>query len=60
MTVQATMTDARDKMAKAIAVLKDELGGIRTGERPGLLGRVMHGHTKRRRGCPARDGDGQP
>jgi ribosome recycling factor len=42
MTVQATMADAREKMAKAIAVLKDELGGIRTGRAtPALLSRIV-------------------
>jgi ribosome recycling factor len=42
MTVQATMGDAREKMAKAIAVLKEELGGIRTGRAtPALLSRIV-------------------
>jgi ribosome recycling factor len=42
MTVQASMSDARAKMAKAITVLKEELGGIRTGRAtPALLSRIV-------------------
>ncbi|MGZ4109304.1 MAG: ribosome recycling factor [Actinomycetota bacterium] len=42
MTVQATMADAREKMSKAIAVLKEELSGIRTGRAtPALLSRIV-------------------
>ena len=42
MTVESVMGDARAKMAKAITVLKEELGGIRTGRAtPALLSRVV-------------------
>ena len=42
MTVQATMGDAREKMDKAIGVLKEELAGIRTGRAtPALLSRIV-------------------
>jgi ribosome recycling factor len=42
MTVQTTMDDAREKMSKAIAVLKEELAGIRTGRAtPALLSRIV-------------------
>jgi len=42
MTVQTTMADAREKMSKAIAVLKEELAGIRTGRAtPALLSRIV-------------------
>jgi ribosome recycling factor len=42
MTVQATMRDAREKMDKAIGVLKEELAGIRTGRAtPALLSRIV-------------------
>jgi ribosome recycling factor len=42
MTVQATMADGREKMAKAITVLKEELAGIRTGRAtPALLSRIV-------------------
>jgi ribosome recycling factor len=41
-TVEATLADAREKMNKAITVLKDELGGIRTGRAtPALLSRLV-------------------
>jgi ribosome recycling factor len=42
MTVQSALGDAREKMAKAIAVLKEELAGIRTGRAtPALLSRLV-------------------
>jgi len=42
MTVEAALADAREKMNKAISVLKEELGGIRTGRAaPGLLSRLV-------------------
>jgi ribosome recycling factor len=42
MTVQTTMADAREKMSKAIAVLKEEVAGIRTGRAtPALLSRIV-------------------
>ena len=42
MTVQSAMADAREKMDKAIIVLKEELGGIRTGRAtPALLSRIV-------------------
>ncbi len=42
MTVETTLGDARDKMAKAITVLKEELAAIRTGRAtPGLLSRIV-------------------
>jgi ribosome recycling factor len=42
MTVDATLGDAREKMNKAITVLKDELAGIRTGRAtPALLSRLV-------------------
>jgi ribosome recycling factor len=41
MTVQSALGDAREKMDKAITVLKEELGGIRTGRAtPALLSRM--------------------
>jgi ribosome recycling factor len=41
MTVQSALGDAREKMDKAITVLKEELGGIRTGRAtPALLSRL--------------------
>ena len=42
MTVETALAEASEKMAKAIGVLKDELGGIRTGRAtPALLSRVV-------------------
>ena len=42
MTVQSALGDAREKMAKAITVLKEELAGIRTGRAtPALLSRLV-------------------
>jgi ribosome recycling factor len=42
MTVDSALTDAADKMVKAIGVLKDELSGIRTGRAtPASLNRVV-------------------
>jgi ribosome recycling factor len=42
MTVDSALTDAADKMVKAIGVLKDELAGIRTGRAtPASLNRVV-------------------
>jgi ribosome recycling factor len=42
MTVQTALGDAREKMAKAITVLKEELAGIRTGRAtPALLSRIV-------------------
>jgi ribosome recycling factor len=42
MTVQATLGEAREKMDKAISVLKEELGSIRTGRAtPALLSRIV-------------------
>jgi ribosome recycling factor len=42
MTVQTALDDAREKMAKAITVLKEELAGIRTGRAtPALLSRIV-------------------
>jgi len=42
MTVQATLGEAGEKMDKAISVLKDELGSIRTGRAtPALLSRIV-------------------
>jgi ribosome recycling factor len=42
MTVEATLGDAREKMNKAITVLKEELAGIRTGRAtPALLSRLV-------------------
>ncbi|MGH2576417.1 MAG: ribosome recycling factor, partial [Actinomycetota bacterium] len=42
MTVQATLGEAGEKMGKAISVLKEELGSIRTGRAtPALLSRIV-------------------
>jgi ribosome recycling factor len=42
MTVESALADAREKMTKAIAVLKEELAAIRTGRAtPGLLSRIV-------------------
>ncbi len=42
MTVESALTDAREKMAKAVTVLKEELAGIRTGRAtPALLSRMV-------------------
>jgi ribosome recycling factor len=42
MTVQSALGDAREKMDKAITVLKEELAGIRTGRAtPALLSRIV-------------------
>ena len=42
MTVETALADASEKMDKAIGVLKDELGGIRTGRAtPALLSRIV-------------------
>jgi ribosome recycling factor len=42
MTVQTVLTSATEKMDKAIGVLKEELGGIRTGRAtPALLNRIV-------------------
>jgi ribosome recycling factor len=42
MTVQSTLASATEKMDKAIAVLKDELSGVRTGRAtPALLQRIV-------------------
>jgi ribosome recycling factor len=42
LTVQAALAAASEKMGKAIGVLKDELGGIRTGRAtPALLSRIV-------------------
>jgi ribosome recycling factor len=42
MTVQATLAEAGEKMDKAISVLKEELGSIRTGRAtPALLSRIV-------------------
>ena len=42
MTVETALAEASEKMDKAIGVLKDELGGIRTGRAtPALLSRVV-------------------
>jgi ribosome recycling factor len=42
MTVQSALDDAREKMDKAITVLKEELAGIRTGRAtPALLSRIV-------------------
>jgi ribosome recycling factor len=41
LTVKSSMTDATDKMKKAIAHLRDEMGAIRTGRAsPALLNRI--------------------
>jgi ribosome recycling factor len=41
-TIESSMSDASEKMAKAIGHLRDELGSIRTGRAsPGLLNRIM-------------------
>ncbi len=41
MTIESAMHDATDKMTKAIAVLREELGGVRTGRAtPALLSRM--------------------
>ena len=41
MTVEGSLTDAREKMSKAIAHLKEEMGSIRTGRAsPALLSRI--------------------
>jgi ribosome recycling factor len=41
-TVESALADAREKMAKAITVLKEELAGIRTGRAtPALLSRIV-------------------
>lgn len=42
MTVDSALTDAADKMDKAVSVLKEELAGIRTGRAtPALLSRLF-------------------
>jgi ribosome recycling factor len=42
MTVQSALGDAREKMDKAVTVLKEELSGIRTGRAtPALLSRIV-------------------
>jgi ribosome recycling factor len=42
MTVQSALAAATEKMDKAIAVLKDELSGVRTGRAtPALLQRIV-------------------
>lgn len=42
MTVDSALSGAKEKMAKAVAVLKDELAGIRTGRAsPALLSRMV-------------------
>lgn len=42
MTVESALNEASEKMGKAIAVLKDELAGIRTGRAtPALLSRMV-------------------
>lgn len=42
MTVESALAEASEKMDKAIGVLKDELGGIRTGRAtPALLSRIV-------------------
>ena len=41
MTVDSALNAATEKMDKAIAVLKDELAGVRTGRDPALLQRVV-------------------
>jgi ribosome recycling factor len=42
MTVKTTLDGAREKMDKAVSVLKEELGAIRTGRAsPGLLSRIV-------------------
>jgi ribosome recycling factor len=42
MTVQTALDGAREKMNKAVSVLKEELGAIRTGRAsPGLLSRIL-------------------
>lgn len=42
MTVESSMKEGTEKMAKAIVVLKDELAGIRTGRAtPALLSRIV-------------------
>jgi ribosome recycling factor len=41
-TVESALADAREKMAKAVTVLKEELAGIRTGRAtPALLSRMV-------------------
>jgi ribosome recycling factor len=41
-TIESALADAKDKMDKAISVLKDELAGIRTGRAtPALLSRIV-------------------
>jgi ribosome recycling factor len=41
-TVESALGDAREKMAKAVTVLKEELAGIRTGRAtPALLSRIV-------------------
>jgi ribosome recycling factor len=41
MTVESSLSEAKDKMSKAVAVLKEELGGIRTGRAtPAILSRI--------------------
>jgi ribosome recycling factor len=41
-TIESALADAREKMDKAISVLKDELAGIRTGRAtPALLSRIV-------------------
>lgn len=41
MTIESSLAEARDKMSKAISVLKDELGAIRTGRAtPAILSRI--------------------
>jgi ribosome recycling factor len=42
MTIEGALAEAREKMSKAISVLKEELGGIRTGRAsPALLSRIV-------------------
>ncbi len=42
MTAETALAEARDKMAKAVAVLKEELAAIRTGRAtPALLSRIV-------------------
>lgn len=42
MTLEAALADANEKMDKAVSVLKEELGGVRTGRAtPALLSRLI-------------------
>ena len=42
MTVESVLVDANEKMDKAVGVLKEELGGVRTGRAtPSLLSRLV-------------------